>query len=411
MELLTIITVLIVLAAIFGFINIKFLKLPSTIGLLVISIFFTAGFLIVGSFNEKISEFSHNFVTGIDFKTILLDVMLSFLLFAGALHINMDKLKKQSGPIIIFSTVGVVLSTFIVGTIFYYMLMLIGLPIDYIYTLLFGAIISPTDPIAVMGILKEAKAPKSLEIKIVGESLFNDGVALVVFITIFGIAKTGIGEATVSHIAILFAKEVIGGIVLGVIIGYLVYLMLKSIDHYETEIIITLAMVMGIYWLAHTLHFSGPLAVVVGGLFIGNKARESALSNETERYLDKFWEIIDVILNAVLFVLIGLELIILTLNGKYIIAGIIAIPIVLLARYAVLSLPIKFFKKRLDLVPKTSLLMTWGGLRGGISIALALSLTQNMQHDLILTVTYIVVIFSIVVQGLTLKPMIKKFIK
>ncbi len=411
MELFTIITLLIVLSALFGFLNQKILKMPSTIGLLVISIFFTICLLIAGSFNKTIYEFGQTFVGSIDFEAILLDVMLSFLLFAGALHINMDKLKKQSGPIIIFSTVGVVLSTFIVGTSFYYLLQLIGFPIDYIYALLFGAIISPTDPIAVLGILKEAKAPKKLEIKIVGESLFNDGVALVVFITLFGIAKAGVSEISVSNILLLFAQEVIGGIALGVAVGFLVYYMLKSIDHYETEIIITIAMVMGTYLLAHTLHFSGPLAVVVGGLFIGNKARKTALSDETERYLDKFWEIIDVILNAVLFVLIGLELMVLTFEGKYLIAGLVSIPIVLIARFAVLSLPIKFFKKKLDLVPKTSLLMTWGGLRGGISIALALSLTQAMQHDLIVTATYVVVIFSIVFQGLTLKKMIQKFIK
>lgn len=408
MELFTIITILIALAAVFGFVNIKFLKMPSTIGLLVISIVFTGGLLIAGSFFPQISDFSHKFIAGIDFKTVLLDVMLSFLLFAGALHIDMEKLRKQSAPIAIFSTIGVVLSTFIVGTLFYLVLQLLGMPINYIYALLFGAIISPTDPIAVLGILKDANAPKKLEVKIVGESLFNDGVALVVFITIFGIAQAGVEELSFAHIATLFAEEVIGGIALGGIVGYLVYLMLKSINHYETEIIITLAMVMVIYLVAHSLHFSGPLAVVVSGLFIGSKARKTAISQETEKYLDKFWEIIDVILNAILFVLMGLEIMILTFETNYLLIGLLSIPIVLVARYAVLSLPIKFFKKRLELVPKTSLLMTWGGLRGGISIALALSLSEQMQYDLILTATYVVVIFSIVVQGLTLKPLVKK---
>jgi len=410
MELYSIITILIVLAAIFGFINIRFLKLPSTIGLLVISIFFTLSLVIVGAFSDSVYVFSESFIDKIDFKTVLLDVMLSFLLFAGALHTDMKQLKKQKAPIIIFSTIGVILSTFIIGTAFYFILQLIGFDIAYIYCLLFGALISPTDPIAVLGILKDANAPKKLEIKIVGESLFNDGIAVVIFITIYGLASSGIGEFQFTEVLITFVKEVLGGIALGLIFGFLTYLMLKNIDHYETEIIITLALVMGVYLLAHSVHFSGPLAVVVAGLFIGNKARKTAISQQTEKYLDKFWEIIDVILNAVLFVLIGAELMVVSLQASYVIAGIIAIPLALLARFAVLSLPIKFFKKRLDLVPKTTLLMTWGGLRGGISIALALSLTQEMHHDLFLTVTYIVVVFSIIVQGLSLKKLIKKVI-
>ena len=410
MELYTIITILIVLAAIFGFINIKFLKLPSTIGLLVISIVFTLCLVIVGTFSQTFYVFSETLIAKIDFKTALLDIMLSFLLFAGALHTDMNQLKKQKAPIIVFSTIGVLLATFIIGTAFYYILHLIGFDLSYIYCLLFGALISPTDPIAVLGILKDANAPKKLEIKIVGESLFNDGIAVVVFITLYGLAESGLGEFHFVHVLEVFGIEVIGGIVVGGILGYLTYLMLKSIDHYETEIIITIALVMGVYLLAHTFHFSGPLAVVVAGLFIGNKARKTAISEQTERYLDKFWEIIDVILNAILFVLIGIQLMVITLQTNYIIAGIIAIPLTLITRYFVLSIPNKLFKKRLDLVPKSTLLMTWGGLRGGISIALALSLTSEMHHDLFLTVTYIVVIFSIIVQGLTLKKLIKKVI-
>ncbi len=405
-----IITILIVIAAIFAYINIKFLKLPTTIGLMVLSIAFTIVILIIGNYSSDFLAFEHNIINKINFKDILLDVMLSFLLFAGALHTDIEKLKQQKWPIFIFATFGVVASTFIVGTLFYYIVNLVGIEINYIYCLLFGALISPTDPIAVLGILKEAKAPKQLEIKIIGESLFNDGIGVVVFLTLMNIASKGIANVEVSEIAILFVKEVFGGILLGGALGYISYKMLKSIDHYETEVMITFALVMGGYLLAQTLHFSGPLTVVVAGLFIGNTARNTAISEITEQYLDKFWELIDVFLNAILFVLIGFELAILSFDKLYVIIGIIAIPLVLLVRYIVLFIPIKIFQRKLDMVPKTGILMTWGGLRGGISIALALSLTSEMHNDLILTVTYIVVVFSIVVQGLSLKRLLKRLV-
>lgn len=408
MDIFLIITVLLVLAAIFGYLNVRFLKMPNTIGLMIISIIFTLILIIAGSASDYIFEISNNFISRIDFKKALMDVMLSFLLFAGALHTDFKKLKQQRGPIIIFSTVGIVLSTFLIGTAFFYLINLIGLELKYIHALIFGALISPTDPIAVLGVLKEAKAPKKLEIKIVGESLFNDGIGVVVFLTLFNIASMGTGEVDAVEIIKLFAEEVIGGIALGGVIGYLAYLMMRSIDHYETEIMITLALVTGSYVLANALHFSGPLAVVVAGLFIGNRARQKAFSEQTEKYIDKFWEILDVLLNAILFVMIGIELLIITFDIEYLIAGFITIPVVLIARYIVLSLPIRFFKKRLDLMPKTCLIMTWGGLRGGISIALALTLTPDMNNELILTVTYAVVIFSIVVQGLSLKRMLQK---
>lgn len=411
MDLFAIFTILIVLSALFGYVNIKYLKLPSTIGLMVVSLLATMAILLLGHFSDCCLKQAKSLIAAVDFQTLLLDVMLSFLLFAGALHTDIEQLKQQRWPIIVFATIGTLVSTFIVATVFYFLLQAIGLPIDYIYCLLFGALISPTDPIAVLGILKEANVPKQLEIKIVGESLFNDGIGVVIFLTIFGIASTGIESVNTSDVAILFIQEVFGGILLGAAMGYVVYRLMKAIDHYQTEVMLSLAMVTGGYLLAQQLHVSGPLAVVVAGLLIGSQARRVAISATTEMYLDKFWELVDVLLNAILFVLIGLEILILTYHQSYILVGLATIPIVLIARWIALSIPSAFFKKRLQFIPHATLFMTWGGLRGGISIALALSLTESMPRDLILTITYAVVLFSIIIQGLSLGPIVKRFAK
>ena len=409
MDYFAIATILIVISAVFGYINVRFIKLPDTIGLMVITILFTFGVFILSYFDDTLLEKERELITQIDFKTVLLDIMLSFLLFAGALHTNFQQLKIQRKPILIFATLGTFVSTFLSGILVYYVLQLIGLHVEFIYCLLFGALISPTDPIAVLGIMKKVGAPKRLETKIVGESLFNDGVGVVIFLTIYQIAQGG-AEISVSHITELFLVEVLGGIALGLAIGWVTYRLMKSIDDYDIEVIITLAAVMGGTMLAQKFHLSAPLAMVTAGLVVGNDtARKSSMSEVTEQYVDKFWELIDVLLNTVLFVMIGMEILVLTLNADYIVAGFIIIPVLLIARYISLLLPIKLYAKKLDFVPKTNLIMTWGGLRGGISIALALSLTQNMERDLFLVITYIVVVFSIIVQGLTVGKLIKKF--
>jgi monovalent cation:H+ antiporter, CPA1 family len=408
MSIFNIISILIILSAGFAFINTKFLKLPFTIGLMIIAIVFTVGITILGSFNHYILDEAKLLIQSVDFETALLDVMLSFLLFAGALHTKLDALKKQKGPIALFATIGVVLSTFLIGSLMYYLFLAFNYPINYIYCLLFGALISPTDPIAVLGILKDANAPKKLETKIVGESLFNDGVGVVVFIVLFKIAQQGIDSMSFGDVGLLFIEEVIGGIVLGLVAGWGAFRLMKVIDHYETEVIITLALVMGISALAHYLHVSGPLAVVVAGIFLGNKAPKIAWSETTHVYVDKFWELLDVLLNAILFVLIGLELLVISMNGDYLIFGLIAIPITLFARYIALAGPVKLFEKKLDFIPKTNLIMTWGGIRGGISIALALSLEPQMERELFLTVTYVIVVFSIIAQGLTIGSLVKR---
>lgn len=409
MDYFLIISILVFLSATFGYINVRFLKLPNTIGLMVITIAFTLGIFALSYFDDTLLNAEKFIISQIDFKTVLLDIMLSFLLFAGALHTNFEQLKVQRWPIFVFSTLGVLVSTFLVGAAMYWGLQIFGLQVDFIYCLLFGSLISPTDPIAVLGILKKAGAPKKLETKIVGESLFNDGVGVVVFLTIYQFASSGNADVTALDVLELFGVEVIGGVLLGLCLGYITYRLMKSIDDYDIEVIITLAAVMVGTVIAQHFHLSAPLAMVTAGLMVGNDTiRNNSMSEITEVYVDKFWELIDILLNTLLFVLIGMEMLVLTFETEYFLAGLLAIPVVLMCRYLSLLLPINFFKKKLDFVPKTNLIMTWGGLRGGISIALALGLTQEMHHDLFLVITYIVVVFSIIVQGLTVGKLVKK---
>jgi len=409
MDFYTIASILIVISAIFGYINVRVFKLPLTIGLMLITIIFTVIVLAIAQFDDTLLLTEKALISQIDFENVLLDIMLSFLLFAGALHTNFDQLKVQRWPVLVFATLGVLTSTFLVGTLTYYLLQVLGLNVAYIYCLLFGALISPTDPIAVLGILKKANAPKKLETKIVGESLFNDGVGVVVFLTIYSIAAAPTEAVEISSILKLFGKEVIGGIALGLVLGYVTYKLMQSINDYEVEVIITIATVMGGSLLAHHWHLSAPLAMVTAGLMVGNDTvRNSSMSEITETYVDKFWELVDVLLNTVLFVLIGMEMLVLTFNTSYILAGLIAVPLVLLSRYMSLWLPVKAFSKKLEFVAHTNVIMTWGGLRGGISIALALSLTQDMNRELFLVITYIIVVFSIIGQGLTVEPIIKR---
>jgi len=409
MDYFVIAAILVTIAAIFGYINVRFLKLPNTIGLMLITIVFTLAIFGISYVDDTLLNAERYIITQINFRTVLLDIMLSFLLFAGALHTNFEQLKVQRWPILVFSTLGVIVSTFLVGTFVYYLLQVLQMDVNFIYCLLFGALISPTDPIAVLGILKQAGAPKNLETKIVGESLFNDGVGVVVFLTIFQLASSNSGEIDALAILELFGVEVIGGILLGLFIGWITYRLMRSIDDYDIEVIITLAAVMMGTVVAQKFHLSAPLAMVTAGLVVGNDTvRNATMSSATETYVDKFWELIDILLNTLLFVLIGMEMLVISFKTTYVMAGIIAIPIVLLSRYLSLLLPIKFFEKRLDFVPKTNLVMTWGGLRGGISIALALGLTQEMHRDLFLVITYVVVVFSIIGQGLTVGKLVKK---
>ena len=409
MDYFLIASIIVVISALFGYINVRFLRLPNTIGLMLITIVFTLAVFALSYFDDTLLNAERFIIRQIDFKHVLLDIMLSFLLFAGALHTNFEQLRVQRWPVIVFATVGVLMSTFLVGIVMFYALQLIGLEVAFIHCLLFGALISPTDPIAVLGILKKVGAPKKLETKIVGESLFNDGVGVVVFLTIYKMADKGVENVGLFEVVELFGMEVVGGIMLGLVLGYITFRLMRSIDDYDIEVIITLAAVMAGTVIAQKLHISAPLAMVSAGLVVGNDTvRDSAMSETTETYVDKFWELIDILLNTILFVLIGMEILVLTFEGKYLIAGLLAIPLVLICRFVSLLIPINFFSKKLDFVPKTNLIMTWGGLRGGISIALALGLTEVMQRDLFLVITYVVVVFSILVQGLTVGKLVKK---
>ena len=406
MGILNTIALLLTLAALFSYLNERFLRLPTTIGIMLISLLLSISLLLIGKLGwPALQVEARHFLRGIDFHQTLMHGMLSFLLFAGALHINLNELARQKGVIITLATVGILISTFLVGAMSYWLLNSLGLKISFLYCLLFGALISPTDPIAVLSILKSAGVSKTLEVKVAGESLFNDGVGVVVFLVLLGLV-TGDSSATPAGIGLLFIQEAVGGILFGMFCGLAVYWLLKSVNQYQVEVLLTLALVMGGYALATAIHVSGPIAVVVAGLFIGNQGRILAMSDETRGHLDQFWELIDEILNAVLFVLIGLEVLVLSLETEYLLAALGIIPMVLLARYTSVSIPLSVLKKFRRFSPNAVEVLTWGGLRGGISVALALSLPMGAERDVILAVTYAVVISSILVQGLTIKQVV-----
>ena len=401
------IAILITISALFSYLNHRYLRFPTVIGLMTIAIVTSMGLVFLGYLGFGIEDRAEDLLGRIDFNKTLLHGMLSILLFAGALHINLDDLAEQKWIISSLAIGGVLLSTFMIGILAWWMLGLLGVSIPFIYGLLFGALISPTDPIAVLGILKTAGAPKSLETKITGESLFNDGVGVVVFLVLLELVTEG-HDIGISDVLWLFVKETGGGILFGAAIGFAVYRMIKSVDDYAVVIMVTLALVIGGYSLADALHLSGPLAIVVAGLLIGNHGRLLAMSDKTREHLDTFWELSDEIFNTILFVLIGLELLVLTFNPSYLLAGLLMIPIVLLSRFVSVGIPVSLMRWRRSFSPHAVKIMTWGGLRGGISVALALSLPKGNEREIILAITYIVVVFSILVQGLTIGKLIKR---
>lgn len=410
MGLFNIITILVVITAIFAYLNTRVLKLPETIGMMIIALIFSLLLILSGLFFPQISDYATSFIGSIDFSAVLLDIMLSFLLFAGALHTDGSLLKTNRRSISVFAVVGVILSTVLVGTMLYFFFQIFQTPVNFWYCLLFGAFVAPTDPIAVLGILTKAGAPKDIEIKIVGESLFNDGIGVVLFLSLLEIITIGTDKVSAVDIGLLLVMEIGGGILLGWLLGVVGYRMMKKIDHYQSEVLITLAIVMGGYALAQALHLSGPLAMVVAGLFTGSQAKSDAMSDNTELYVYKFWELVDVLLNAILFVLIGLEILTLEFDMSYLIAGLVAIPITLVARYISLLIPAAVFKNYIHTSVNTIKIMTWGGLRGGLSIAMALSLSAPLPKNQFVFMIYVVVLFSIIVQGLTVGKVIKKLV-
>ena len=411
MELIKLIAIVLSLSAAFSYVNFRFIGLPTTIGVMIIALVVSLGLILLDSLGVvDIRTYASKLLSGIDFNKALMDGMLSFLLFAGALHVSAEDLADMKWTIGVLATVGVALSTFIVGTMTYYLLIVLGFDIQYLYCLLFGALISPTDPIAVMSTLKRVGIARSLETKIAGESLFNDGVGVVVFVVLLGIVQQP-EQLSFSQVAVIFAKEAVGGLIFGFGLGMLGVYLLKSVDNYQVEILVTLALVMGGYTLALDLHTSGPIAVVVAGLIIGNHGRIHAMSITTRERLDNFWELLDEILNAVLFVLIGLEVLILQFQGQYLLAGALAIPLVLFGRLISVGIPITLLRTvtKWAYSPHVVKILVWGGLRGGISVALALTLPEGPQRDVFLVLTYMIVIFSIIIQGLTIGRVAKHY--
>lgn len=429
MSLLTIAAILLALTGLFAWINQRFFKLPVTIGLMILALSNALGLLVLEQIEPRWVEPVERMMLSIDFDRTLMHGMLGYLLFAGALHVDMAKLRNQRAIVLLLATVGVLLTAVLVGGATWFVTQLFNLHVPFVFCLAFGALIAPTDPIAVLAILKKVGAPKSIEIKLAGESLFNDGVAVVLFIGLLRIAGVG-GPAAVARAAQqdltdeilhhaegvlkLFMVEVGGGILLGLALGGLLVALLARIDDYKTEVLLTLAGVTGGYELCTVFHFSGPLAMVIAGLFIGNRGRMAALSEESARRLDDFWELIDEILNSVLFVLIGLEVLIITLEPSYLIAGALVIPLVLLGRLVTVAGLTWLLKRTHEFSAGATRVLAWAGLRGGVSVALALSLKGKLPvemsavGDLLVTMTYVVVCFSIIVQGLTIGPLVKK---
>ena len=408
METYQVISAILLLTAICAYVNERWIKLPATIGIMILAL---VSSLLIALFGNVVPVFSGkmlSMVSNISFEQVLMKFMLSFLLFAGALHVDANQLKKEIWPVMILATIGTFISTFLVSVMAYYLFGLFNLHIPYIYCLLFGGLISPTDPISVMGILKRVGIPKSLELKIAGESLFNDGVGVVVFLTILEVATNGMDKFSMGNTALLFLKEAGGGIVYGAIIGYLAYFLVRSIDNYRVEVLITLSIVTFGYLLADHLHLSAPLAVIIAGIIIGTKGKKKGFSEISRDYLGKFWDLLDEIFNAILFLLIGLEMLIIKVNSTIMLIGVIMILVVLLARYICVLLPVSLLRIWLKFEKNAVMILTWGGLRGGISVALALSLPQNMYRDEFVLITYIIVIFSIIVQGLTIGKLAAK---
>ena len=399
---LEITAICLVLTALLAYVNFRFIRLPITIGVMVTALLLSLGIILLDlvGVDFGLHHRMEAMLRAIDFSNVLMQGMLSFLLFAGALHIDLSELRAYRWQVLILAFFSTLLSTFIVGFAAWYVLPFIGIPMPLLYCLLFGALISPTDPIAVMGILKSAGIPKNLELVISGESLFNDGVGVVIFSILMSMLL--IGEAPTFHEGLgLLMHEAGGGLLYGLLIGYITFLLLRSIDNYQVEVMITLAAVMGGYVLASKLHVSGPLAMVVAGLVVGNHGRELAMSDTTRLYVDMFWEMIDDILNAVLFVLIGMEVMLIAFSWNLFAAGLAMVIMTLIARALTVWVPVHYLPGYFKLPKGAGLVLTWGGLRGGISVALALSLPSGSERDVILSLTYCIVVVSILVQGLT----------
>ena len=417
MSFFSLVSMLVALAAVASYLNYRYIKLPTTIGVMLVALVASLALVLVGPYTGGVREQAATLVSQIDFNLVVLHGMLAFLLFAGSIQVSLEELAREWLPVALLAIFGTLVSTCIVGGVTWLVLGWLGLGIPFLHALLFGALISPTDPIAVLGIMKSVGAPRRLEVQVAGESLFNDGLAVVVFLVLLqlagldgGAAGSGTTEPVaieVGEVAMLLLEEVGGALVLALTAGMVAYQMLRRVDNYQVEILLTLALAMGLYALADALHLSAPIAVVIAGLFVGNQGRAFAMTEKTREHVDTFWELVDEILNVVLFLLIGLELLVLPIEPGWLMAGVLAIPVVLGARWlsvAAIMGPLSWVKTQAKgAIP----VLTWGGLRGGISVAMALSLPANDSRSLVLTLTYFVVVFSILVQGLTVGRVIR----
>jgi CPA1 family monovalent cation:H+ antiporter len=411
MDLFFIIALLVIISATYSYINARFFKLPGTIGIISLAIGVSIIVLIVDQLNPHAAKYLTVLAKNINFSRTVLNIMLGFLLFAGSFNLNVKKLKKEMRPVLLLSTIGVIVSTAIFGTLFYYIAPLFHIYVPLIYCLLFGALVSPTDPVAVGAIIKNSRLPAHLETIISGESLFNDGVGLVLFITLLEITESGVNHIDFGNAVVLFIREVFGGIALGIIFGYLAFRLMRSIKDFQTIVLVSLSLVMGISLVATYFHLSIPLAVVSAGLFAGNRSINLDDNEHSHQALERFWQLVDELMNTILFVMIGLQMVNFPFLNNYWMTGSLAIALILAARWASIAIPLSFLKRTLNLNYSHVKILTWAGLRGGISIALALSLPHTKYRELILAGTYFIVIFSIIIQGLTLNRVINSAYK
>jgi CPA1 family monovalent cation:H+ antiporter len=411
MDTFTIITALISISAFISYINTRFIKLPGAIGVMVVAIVLSVFILVTGKAFPDAFHFIRELTGSIDFTKALLDVMLAFLLFASAFHFDYQKLKEQRRPVLILSTIGVLGSTIIFGLMLDITTTWLGIELPLVYCFLFGALISPTDPVAVLSVLKKSKIPSSLETIIGGESLLNDGVGLILFITIGEVAEQGRAAFSISHALELFAKEVFGGIALGIAVAWITYRFTRKVQDFQTIVLVSISMVMAISVLGNLLHVSIPLAAVSAGLILGNTSLGAKTAEGLQNYLHKFWELIDELLNTILFVMIGLQIVVLPFIKNYWFIGLLSVLFVLIARGVSIVVPALLLRRSLKTSFKGITILVWAGLRGGISVALALSLPPSPYKELVLSASYIIVIFSVIVQGLTLNKLVDKLVK
>ncbi|HEY9585593.1 MAG TPA: sodium:proton antiporter [Candidatus Paceibacterota bacterium] len=403
----SVVALLLTVSALFSFLNYKFFRLPKTVGLMLISLASVFGLFGLRALGLDVIAPATVAVQSVDFSETLLQGVLSFLLFAGALHIDISEFLEEKWSIGVLASVGVVVSAFVIGVGTYYLFPLCGFSLPFLLCLLFGALISPTDPVATLALLKTSRVPQSIKMKIAGEALFNDGTGVVFFIVVFTLLS-GVAAMSPADVATLFIREAVGGIIYGFAIGYGAFQLIRRVDDYQVEILLSLALVAGGYALASLIHVSGPLAMVVAGLFMGNHGRKYGMSEKTRNNLDTFWNVIDDVLNVILFVLVGFEALLINVKLDYVLAGLVVIPIVLIGRFLSVCVSAQATRPLKQWSTHAVTLLTWGGLRGGVSFALALALPQGDGRDALILVTYMVVIFSVLVQGLTMSKLVKK---